>query len=129
MTAFPDPGSLPTISRSYPAILERIYGLLSPDPAASVTQSVWDTSVPAGAPRPDTPTPFQQPLRTTAHALHLASDGWIAPHVDNVEASGSVIVGVSLGAERIMRLEREGTPGEPEGWEVLLPSGSVYVQQ
>lgn len=60
------------------------------------------------------------------HLLHLASDGYILPHIDDVEASGSWIMGISLGAERIMRLE--SIEGE-ESYEVLLPTGSVYLQR
>jgi alkylated DNA repair protein alkB family protein 7 len=74
--------------------------------------------------------PFAAPLQTTTHALHLSPTGKIDPHVDNVDASGSVIIGVSLGAERVLRLERKGTENEGgDGWEVLLKSGSVYVQK
>jgi len=58
------------------------------------------------------------------HILHLASRGEILPHIDNVTASGSWILGVSLGAERIMRME--GSEGR---FDVLLPSGSVYLQK
>ncbi|KAJ4479477.1 hypothetical protein C8R41DRAFT_772031 [Lentinula lateritia] len=60
------------------------------------------------------------------HLLHLASDGEILPHVDNVSASGRWILGVSLGSERILRLESCTHPDE--GAEILLPSGSVYIQ-
>lgn len=59
------------------------------------------------------------------HLLHLATTGEIHPHVDNLEASGSWILGVSLGSPRFLRLESEGC----EPFEVLLPSGSVYVQR
>lgn len=45
--------------------------------------------------------------------------------MDNVEASGQTIVGASLGAARILRLEND----KGEGWDVLLPSGSVYMQK
>ncbi|WVR05643.1 hypothetical protein IAU60_002665 [Kwoniella sp. DSM 27419] len=71
------------------------------------------------------------PQGTLTHLLHLAPDGEILPHVDNLEASGSVICGVSLGAERTLRLQRKGDgPGEAEeGWDVRLPSGSVYLQR
>ncbi|KAI0050903.1 hypothetical protein FA95DRAFT_1580977 [Auriscalpium vulgare] len=66
---------------------------------------------------------------TQTHLLHLASDGEILPHVDNVGASGSWILGVSLGAARVLRLEfmAEDTPAKP--FEILLPSGSVYIQR
>ena len=62
--------------------------------------------------------------RASTHLLHLAPEGRIDAHVDNISASGRMIVGVSLGAERVMRLEKQGA-----GFDVLLPSGSVYFQQ
>jgi alkylated DNA repair protein alkB family protein 7 len=68
----------------------------------------------------------QPPRGTSTHLLHLAPHGAILPHVDNLEASGSVIIGTSLGAERILRLKEKG--GE-EGWDVRLPSGSLYIQR
>lgn len=64
---------------------------------------------------------------TQTHVLHLASDGEILPHVDNVEASGSWILGVSLGNMRAMRLESADDPSD--SFEMLLPSGSVYIQR
>ncbi|EPQ58381.1 hypothetical protein GLOTRDRAFT_57321 [Gloeophyllum trabeum ATCC 11539] len=60
------------------------------------------------------------------HLLHLASDGEIRPHVDNVTASGNWILGVSLGADRILRLE---SMDESDNYDVLLPSGSLYIQE
>jgi len=44
--------------------------------------------------------------------------------VDNLDASGAVIIGICLGAERILRLER-GTAG----YDVRLPNGAVYLQK
>ncbi|KAI1794536.1 hypothetical protein LXA43DRAFT_109549 [Ganoderma leucocontextum] len=64
---------------------------------------------------------------TQTHIIHLASDGVILPHVDNVEASGTWILGVSLGDERMLRLESSRSPGERYGFP--LPSGSVYIQR
>ncbi|KAF9567587.1 hypothetical protein CPC08DRAFT_703119 [Agrocybe pediades] len=61
------------------------------------------------------------------HVLHLASYGNILPHVDNVGASGSWILGVSLGGERILRLKRKNE--EKEETSIVLPSGSVYLQR
>ncbi|KAF8516923.1 hypothetical protein BU17DRAFT_92292 [Hysterangium stoloniferum] len=58
------------------------------------------------------------------HLLHLASEGMILPHVDNVDASGSWIAGISLGGERVLRLENEAG----DMFELLLLSGSAYVQ-
>jgi alkylated DNA repair protein alkB family protein 7 len=62
------------------------------------------------------------------HVLHLASDGEIYPHVDHLEAFGSWIVGVSLGSDRILRLEKENSDRKLVH-DVILPSGSVYVQK
>ena len=62
------------------------------------------------------------------HVLHLASDGEIHPHVDHLEAFGCWIVGVSLGSDRVLRLEKE-TPDRRLVYDVILPSGSVYVQR
>ena len=62
------------------------------------------------------------------HILHLASEGEIHPHVDHLEAFGSWIVGVSLGSERTLRLEKE-TSDRTLVHDVILPSGSVYVQK
>ena len=62
------------------------------------------------------------------HVLHLASNGEIHPHVDHLEAFGSWIVGVSLGSDRILRLEN-ATLDRTLVHDVILPSGSVYVQK
>ncbi|KAF7295335.1 2OG-FeII-Oxy-2 domain-containing protein [Mycena indigotica] len=62
---------------------------------------------------------------TQTHILHLASDGEIQPHVDNISASGSWILGCSLGAERVLRLEND----HGDIFSVPLPSGSVYIQR
>ena len=61
------------------------------------------------------------------HLLHLASYGEILPHVDNTSASGSWIVGISLGAERTLRME--GLSEDRRTFDVRLPSGSVYLQR
>ena len=68
---------------------------------------------------------------TQTHILHLASEGDILPHVDNVEASGTWIMGVSLGATRRLHLESTEQDGQAAGrsYETLLPSGSVYIQR
>ncbi|WVW80382.1 hypothetical protein I302_102363 [Kwoniella bestiolae CBS 10118] len=67
------------------------------------------------------------PEGTITHLLHLSPAGEILPHVDNLEASGKYICGVSLGGERIMRLRRKDR--KDEGWDVRLGSGSVYLQR
>jgi len=62
------------------------------------------------------------------HLLHLASHGEILPHIDNIDASGSWILGVSLGADRTLRMQKAGNP--KEGTHTLtLHSGSVYLQR
>lgn len=68
--------------------------------------------------------PTQVDIQT--HLLHLASDGRILPHIDNADASGTWIFGVSLGSERILRMIG---PDISENFDVLLPSGSVYLQR
>ncbi|BEI87134.1 hypothetical protein CcaverHIS002_0704800 [Cutaneotrichosporon cavernicola] len=74
---------------------------------------------------PQSPSPSDLPPEgSSTHALHLSPEGAILAHVDNLEASGQTIVGASLGATRILRLDKGG-----EGWDVLLPSGSVYIQK
>jgi alkylated DNA repair protein alkB homolog 7 len=47
--------------------------------------------------------------------------------VDNTEASGSWIAAVSLGGERVLRMKSESD--KDKTFEVLLPSGSAYVQR
>lgn len=100
------------------AALAKIYSLLPP---------------PATAPS-EIP-PRSPPSHLILHLLHLASDGAIYPHVDNLEAFGRTIVGVSLGGERVMRFKRSsesesetGDPG-PTEFEVLLEPGSAYIQR
>jgi len=61
------------------------------------------------------------------HLLHLASRGEILPHIDNLSASGSWILGVSLGSERILRMQ--AFSGPCKAFDVSLPSGSVYLQK
>jgi alkylated DNA repair protein alkB homolog 7 len=69
---------------------------------------------------------------TQTHLLHLASNGEIHPHVDNIGASGSWILGVSLGSERVLRMEsvEDDVNGVPKyTFDLSLPSGSVYIQR
>jgi len=70
------------------------------------------------------PTPAVQ-----THLLHLASHGYILPHVDNIESSGSWILGVSLGAERILRIQKADNSTEEAQYSIPLPSGSIYLQR
>lgn len=69
------------------------------------------------------PTPDVQ-----THLLHLASYGEILPHIDNVDASGSWILSVSLGAERILCMQKADHRKESVH-RLALPSGSVYLQR
>ncbi|KAH7889838.1 hypothetical protein F5I97DRAFT_1802403 [Phlebopus sp. FC_14] len=65
---------------------------------------------------------------TQTHLLHLSSTGEILPHIDNISASGVWIVGASLGATRMLKMEAtDGTIHR--SFETLLPSGSVYLQR
>jgi len=71
------------------------------------------------------PTDTRPPL---LHLLHLSSHGKIDPHVDHLEASGSTILGLSLGSTRVMRLGHHSAPIHSH-LKVLLPPGSVYLQR
>ena len=64
---------------------------------------------------------------TQTHLLHLSSSGEILPHVDNLDASGSWILGISLGSSRVMRIESPAN--DADTFDILLPSGSVYIQR
>lgn len=97
----------PSPSSDLKSLLTRLYSLL-PDLEGEVSEDKLP------------------PPKTTTHLLHLSPKGAILPHVDNLEASGSVILGLSLGAERTMRLKHKDGEG---GWELRLPSGSVYLQR
>jgi alkylated DNA repair protein alkB family protein 7 len=63
------------------------------------------------------------------HLLHLR--GAILPHIDNLDASGSMIMGVSLGSPRVMRMVRRDTRQSDSlrAFEILLLPGSVYIQR
>ena len=93
-------------------ILARLYPLVDPQAAPG-----------------EGPNGIVTPSSVQVHVLHLASSGLILPHVDNVEASGSVIAGVSLGDTRVLRMSRAMEEGQHAAFDVLLESGSVYVQR
>ena len=59
----------------------------------------------------------------------MASNGYIDPHVDHLEASGQQIVGVSLGDTRTMHLATKPDAETQASFDIKLPSGSVYVQK
>lgn len=135
LTAFPNPSTID--APTYPSILKRIYDLLPQSAGSELARDLYYDKV-----LPDrtqieqsvSDQPFEQPLQTSTHALHLAPEGYILPHVDNVDASGTVIIGVSLGAERILRLEEASQEGRKtnivhKGWDVLLKTGSLYLQR
>lgn len=108
--------------------LRRIYSLFFSSLPPLPHPATQETHPAAQETRPSLP-----PAGTLTHILHLAPMGAILPHVDNLEASGRVILGVSLGAERTLRLRRKFGDGEQgtegEGWDVRLGSGSVYIQR
>jgi len=101
ISSLPPLGSYPDM----PALLNRAFALLPGQPTMQ-----GDTL----------------PPETISHLLHLAPSGRILPHVDNLEASGKVIMGICLGSDRILRLQK---PGGGDGWEVLLQNGTVYLQK
>lgn len=65
---------------------------------------------------------------TQTHILHLASEGEILPHIDNTSSSGTWILAISLGAARVLHME-EANALTPKKFDVLLTSGSVYLQR
>ncbi|KAI6109956.1 hypothetical protein F5141DRAFT_1117745 [Pisolithus sp. B1] len=65
---------------------------------------------------------------TQTHILHLASEGEILPHIDNISSSGTWILAVSLGAARVLHME-EANALTPKKFDVPLTSGSVYLQR
>lgn len=137
-----NPVSSPTTLPPKPtleSIIYRLYSLLIPSPDVS-------------------PQPPVESIRSSLlppHLLHLSGPGLILPHVDNLMASGTTILGVSLGGERVMRMKwREYDPSNVEeeggelggrhkvkdvkedgeqdkdwGFDVRLESGSVYIQR
>ncbi|GAA6016655.1 hypothetical protein JCM10207_000136 [Rhodosporidiobolus poonsookiae] len=108
-------------------VLDKVYSLLPPSPSSSSTASDASPVPPRAASSP--------PSHLIMHLLHLSSSGAIYPHVDNLEAFGRQIVGVSLGSERVMRFKRVSEPGEgmekggPHEFEVLVEPGSAYIQR
>jgi hypothetical protein len=61
------------------------------------------------------------------HILDLDKDGCIKPHVDNVEYSGGVIVGLCLMSERVLQLTRVDKPDHT--FSVYLPPRALYIQK
>ena len=106
--------------------------------------SSWPQDIPELLPLLDRLLTVHPSAETQTHLLHLASDGEILvrnspptracaltialkPHVDNLGASGSWILGVCLGSARVLRLEN--TENESDSYELMLPSGCVYMQK
>ncbi|GAA5931994.1 uncharacterized protein JCM15063_001095 [Sporobolomyces koalae] len=107
--------------------LAKVYSLLPPPPPP-----LSGTSPASGTRR----SALDPPPHLIMHVLHLASNGRIFPHVDNLEAFGRTIVGISLGGgARIMKFNQVSEPQElafaagPREFEVYVPSGSAYIQQ
>lgn len=115
----PPAGTGPLIdAKELDAALNKIYDLLPPS-----------TDAPAATPPTTSP-----PAHLILHLLHLSSKGAIYPHVDNLEAFGRTIVGISLGGERIMRFNRvqsaaDNNDSGPANFDVLLSPGSAYIQK
>ena len=130
--------TLPEPSSAYPdlaSLLNRAYAKLASPASASASAfrlrasglEINGNDMPAGA---------------ITHLLHLAPEGEILGHVDNIEASGGVILGICLGADRILRLSKKDgtTASDPStlsttstsgmsGWDVLLRNGTMYLQR
>ena len=97
-------------------ILDKLYSLLPVHERAS------------GADAP----PLGCPSHLLSHILHLSANGYILPHVDNVEASAGTIAGISLGVERELVLQRNSeadTVSRRQEIRLRLPPGSAYVQR
>jgi alkylated DNA repair protein alkB family protein 7 len=109
LTSFPASDD-PTLDAALDGLLRRLY-------ATFFGTDAGDTAA----------DPKLVPPRLVAHLLHLAPDGAIRPHVDNVDASAGTIVGLSLGSTRVLRLRADG--GADAAFEVALPPGSAYVQR
>ncbi|GAA5828491.1 hypothetical protein JCM11251_000818 [Rhodosporidiobolus azoricus] len=105
-------------------VLDKVYSLLPPrhtPPSASPP-----------LPSPASSSTLSPPPHLIMHLLHLSSRGSIRPHVDNLEAFGRQIVGISLGGERVLRFKQVSEPPEeerdgPEEFEVLVPPGSAFL--
>lgn len=131
----PSPSSSPAGEGTQPdaeqleAALQKVYALLPPP---SQNTSASPTSANPGL-------SVSPPPHLILHLLHLSSTGAIFPHVDNLDAFGHTIVGISLGGERIMHFKRtedtaeEAAVADPEAgpseFEVLLEPGSAYIQR
>lgn len=109
----PPPRHHSTFSPTPQILLERLHFLFPAPPKPSDSASSEEPSVGP---------------QISTHLLHLAREGWIGAHVDSKTAMGGVLVGVCLGGSRVLRLRRDGKEEESGRVDVLLESGSVYVQ-
>ncbi|KAE9420847.1 hypothetical protein Angca_007205 [Angiostrongylus cantonensis] len=83
-------------------------------PNEAVIQRMRDSSFPSDA----------QHI-TQVHVLDLHKDGLIKPHIDSVRYCGSVITGISLLSDAVMRLRHKDSK---DSWivDLLLPRRSLY---
>lgn len=73
------------------------------------------------------------------HAIDLAQDGVISPHVDSVKFSGELIAGLSLVSTRILRLSPNINDSDSvkrltelnydlgKSYDIILPPHSIYI--
>lgn len=73
--------------------------------------------------------PLQTPSKLLAHLLHLSSNGYILPHVDNIEASAGTILGICLGSQRYLVLTSTEAGHTEDQIRVRLPPGCAYIQR
>jgi alkylated DNA repair protein alkB family protein 7 len=108
-----------------------IMSSLPSSPSAAHVESLLNRSLDLMPNNPRIEAGSTIPPSVVIHLLHLGSEGEILGHVDNLESSGGTIMGICLGADRILRLKKTGAgdDGTVEGWDVLLPGGSVYIQR
>mmetsp|Transcript_2769 Transcript_2769/g.3940 ORF Transcript_2769/g.3940 Transcript_2769/m.3940 type:complete len:242 (-) Transcript_2769:235-960(-) len=68
---------------------------------------------------------FEVPGFLPVHAIDLAADGHISPHIDSIKFSGGMVAGLSLLSSSIMRFQHESD--ENKVIEALLPPRSLYI--
>ncbi|BES97132.1 alkB, alkylation repair homolog 7 (E. coli) [Nesidiocoris tenuis] len=61
------------------------------------------------------------------HVLDLADNGWIKPHIDSIKFCGSIITGLSLLTDSVMKLDHE--MDEKVSFTVLLKRRSLYIMR
>lgn len=60
------------------------------------------------------------------HLLELDAGGYIRPHIDNLEASGSMIAGLSLKSDCTLRFSSSSSG---DCWQQIVPQRSLYLQR